>query len=53
MGEAPVRRVAVRARLLRDRVRVERYPDLGHFDMLDPRHAAWHTVVRHLTEHLM
>jgi pimeloyl-ACP methyl ester carboxylesterase len=42
-----------KAEQLGDRVRVERYPDMGHFDMLDPRHPAWHTVVRHLTEHLM
>jgi acetyl esterase/lipase len=46
-------RYARRAEQVGDRVRVEQHPGMGHFDMLDPRHAAWHTVVRHLTEHLM
>ena len=46
-------RYARRAEQLGDRVRVDRYPGMGHFEMLDPRHASWHTVVRHLTEHLM
>jgi len=35
-----------------DRVRVARFPGMGHFDMLDPEHEAWQLAFRHLREHL-
>ena len=35
-----------------DRVRVARFPGMGHFDMLDPEHEAWQLALGHLREHL-
>ena len=35
-----------------DRVRVARFPGMGHFDMLDPEHEAWQLAFGHLREHL-
>ena len=35
-----------------DRVRVARFPGMGHFDMLDPEHEAWRLAFGHLREHL-
>jgi acetyl esterase/lipase len=35
-----------------DRVRVVRFPGMGHFDMLDPEHEAWQLAFGHLREHL-
>jgi acetyl esterase/lipase len=35
-----------------DRVRLARYPGMGHFDMLDPAHVAWREVIRHLRAEL-
>ena len=35
-----------------DRVRVARFPGMGHFDMLDPEHEAWQLAFSHLREHL-
>ena len=35
-----------------DRVKVARFPGMGHFDMLDPEHEAWQLAFGHLREHL-
>jgi dipeptidyl aminopeptidase/acylaminoacyl peptidase len=45
-------RYARRAERAGDRVRVARFPGMGHNDMLDPEHEAWRLAFGHLREHL-